>query len=444
MANKETLTIAILGASGLIGQAVATHLISEGFRVAALARRFTSAQRELFGSQAIESAIVALDEQALGKLLENSAATVIVNCIGVLQDSVQRGTAADAHSGFVKRLVASLSASKEPSLLIHVSIPGRAEDDRTSFSATKREAENIITANGLPYVILRPGFVVAPAAYGGSALIRALAASPFDLPQSDASSPFAATDVEDIGRTVAVVVERWAAGDRDWRVCWDVMEESGGTVGDVIHSFRRHLGGPARAMSLPAWASVLGAKAGDLVSHLGWQPPLRSNAFAELQRGVTGDPTDWISATGKKPASLDEMLKRLPSTVQERWFARLYLLKPIIIGSLALFWIISGLIALTVAFDAAVGILTTHGFSSAFAKAVTVVSSIADIAIGAAIAHRKTCRAGLLTGIGLSVFYMLSAAIITPDMWVEPLGALVKTGPAIVLMLVALATLDDR
>jgi hypothetical protein len=29
-------------------------------------------------------------------------------------------------------------------------------------------------------------------------------------------------------------------------------------------------------------------------------------------------------------------------------------------------------------------------------------------------------------------------------MWIEPLGALVKTAPAIVLMMVALAILDDR
>ena len=39
---------------------------------------------------------------------------------------------------------------------------------------------------------------------------------------------------------------------------------------------------------------------------------------------------------------------------------------------------------------------------------------------------------------------MLGAAILTPDLWIEPLGALVKTGPAIVLMLVALLTLDNQ
>jgi len=33
---------------------------------------------------------------------------------------------------------------------------------------------------------------------------------------------------------------------------------------------------------------------------------------------------------------------------------------------------------------------------------------------------------------------------LTPEMWIEPLGALVKTGPAIILMLVALAIDKDR
>jgi len=35
-------------------------------------------------------------------------------------------------------------------------------------------------------------------------------------------------------------------------------------------------------------------------------------------------------------------------------------------------------------------------------------------------------------------------SILTPDLWIQPLGALVKTGPAIVLMFVALMMLDNR
>ncbi|MEP0322464.1 DoxX-like family protein, partial [Bauldia litoralis] len=59
-------------------------------------------------------------------------------------------------------------------------------------------------------------------------------------------------------------------------------------------------------------------------------------------------------------------------------------------------------------------------------------------------AFRRTCAWGLIAGIVGSLGYMAGALGLTPDLWIEPLGALVKTGPAIVLMLVALAILDDR
>jgi len=61
--------------------------------------------------------------------------------------------------------------------LVHISIPGGALEDRIAFATTKREAERLTIASGVPHAILRPGFVVAPSAYGGSAMLRALAAS---------------------------------------------------------------------------------------------------------------------------------------------------------------------------------------------------------------------------------------------------------------------------
>jgi hypothetical protein len=39
---------------------------------------------------------------------------------------------------------------------------------------------------------------------------------------------------------------------------------------------------------------------------------------------------------------------------------------------------------------------------------------------------------------------MIGADLLTPDLWLEPLGTLVKTGPAIILMMIALATLEKR
>jgi uncharacterized protein YbjT (DUF2867 family) len=437
-------TIAVLGASGLIGQAVATELVREGFPVIAIARRFTPTQKAFFADKAVECPVLDLTAEDLSTLFARHSVEIVVNCIGTLQDSPQRGKAEDVHTGFVSRLTKALTLSHQPRLLVHLSVPGDDHDDQTAFSTTKRRAEKAITASAIPYVILRPGFVIASAAYGGSALVRALAALPIELSAQELQRPFATTDVADIAGTIAHLGQRWGGGERQWAAVWDVMDRAVPSVGSVLAAFRTHLGGPSRRLRLAPWMMTMGARLGDLVSCFGWSLPVRTTALVEMRRGVSGKPESWIGATGIEPASLERILTRQPATIQEKWFARLYLVKPMAIGSLALFWIASGLIALTASFDAAVSILTGHGFARPLAEAITVISSIADILVGTAILWRKSYRMGLIAGIALSLFYMATAAAVTPSLWLEPLGALVKTAPAIVLMLVALAILDER
>ena len=103
-----------------------------------------------------------------------------------------------------------------------------------------------------------------------------------------------------------------------------------------------------------------------------------------------------------------------------------------------------GSIALVISYDAAANILRTHNFPPALVNPVTILTSLMDMSIGALIAFRKTCAVGLVAGIVVSLGYMAGAPVLTPELWVEPLGALGKTGPAIVLMLVALLMLDNR
>lgn len=436
-------SIAVLGASGLIGEAVASGLAATGWTVTPIARRFSAAQSEAFGAAAVESMITEMDPPALAQMLSLRRVDLIVNCIGILQDS-GRDQADNVHRRFLDRLTQAMRSMDEPPLLVHLSVSGRARDDATAFSKTKRAGEEVITSAGVDHVILRPGFVIAPAAYGGSALIRALAASPFELPTRLAASPFAATDITDVVATIDQVARRWRGGERSWTCVWDVMEAVPSTVEAVVDGFRQRFGGPRRIGRLPAWLLDVGAWTGDLAAMLGWRPPVRETALRELRRGVKGDPGPWIAATGLTPAPLHKILEDLSSTVQERWFARLYLVKAVMLVSLVGFWSLSGLIALTAAFDAASKILTSHGFPAGLARGITVGSSLADICIGVAIAFRRTSHAGLVAGIGLSLFYMVAATFVTSDLWLDPLGALVKTGPAIVLMIVTLAVLENR
>lgn len=437
-----TPRIAILGASGLIGQAVAGGLTTAGLPVLTMARRFTAAQRHQFGADAREVPFVDLDSGALVALLDNC--DIIVNCIGVLQDGATDSTHA-VHEEFVERLIAALKRLPRPALLIHVSMPGDANDDKTAFSMTKRRAERMIEQSGLSYAILRPGFVFATAAYGGSAMLRALAVLPFDLPPALGERPFRTIVVEDVTATVVHLARRWRSDRTPLSVTWDLMSWETTTLGEVLAQLRGWLGYEGRwRATVPTWLLEAGALSGDAVSSLGWRPPMRSTALRELQRGVTGDPTAWQVATSIPVRDLLEVLRTRPSTIQERWFARLYPVKAVLLAGLVIFWCASALIALGPAYTEAVAILTSRGFPASQAHAATVAGSIMDFSVGVAIAFRRTSRWGLRAGIAVSLFYMLAAAILTPDLWVEPLGALVKTLPAIILMMVGLAISGER
>lgn len=434
--------ILVLGASGLIGRFISGDLRARGFQTIGVARKFAAGQA--MSALDIELPIMEMDAAALAGLLRDHAIDVVVNCLGVLQDGPGSDSRA-VHRDFVGRLLQATKTSGRTIRLVHISIPGAAKDDHTAFSLTKREAERLIAASGVSYAILRPGFVIAPAAFGGSAMVRALAALPIEMPVAYSSVPFQPVAVEDISETIAWLAARNIDDGAANGVSWDLMQQQPITLGEVIDAFRRSFGTEkSPRIPVPAFLLGLGVMSADLVSWLGWMPPMRRTAITELRRGVCGDPSAWMAVTGLVPKTITEILGKHPATVQDKWFARLYLIKALIVASLVMFWIVSGFIALFVSYDAAANILRAHAFPPALVAPTTILTSLMDMATGVLIAVRRTCAFGLVWGILAALGYMAGAAIVTPDLWIEPLGALVKTGPAIVLMLVALVMLDNR
>jgi uncharacterized protein YbjT (DUF2867 family) len=439
---NEARKILVLGASGLIGRFVTDNLRERGIQVVAIARQFSASQKT--NALDLEMPVMSMDTGALSRLIADHGIDLVVNCLGVLQDGPGSDTR-DVHRDFVERLLRAIRATGRAIRLVQISIPGASDEDRTAFSQTKREAERLIAVFGIPYAILRPGFVIAPSAYGGSAMLRALAALPFRLPAAEAATRFQPVAVEDIAATIAWLAAREPADKTADAVVWELMQPQPETLGGVVEQFRRSFGtAKMPRVALPGFLLNLGARLGDFASLFGWTPPMRTTAIAELRRGVTGDPSAWMAATGIAPKTLPLAVGHRPATIQDKWFARLFLIKALVIASLVLFWTVSGFISLFVSYDAAAAILRAHGFPPSLVAPVTIGTSLMDMAIGVLIGFRRTCAFGLIAGIVVSLGYMVGAAILTPDLWIEPLGALVKTGPAIVLMLVALLTLDNR
>jgi len=212
----------------------------------------------------------------------------------------------------------------------------------------------------------------------------------------------------------------------------------------VVALYRRWYGwAPARSAALPAALFGMLYRIGDVAAWFGWRPAVRSNAQAEIVRGAVGDPAEWRRATGIEPRRLADALAESPPSVQDRWFAPLFLLKPFLFIVLSLFWIATGVVSLGPGYAIGVEHMRLGG-AGALSGPSVIAGGLADIAVGVAIAFRRTARAGLYAAIAISLFYALAGTILRPDLWIEPLGPMLKIGPMIVLNLVALAVLEDR
>jgi uncharacterized protein YbjT (DUF2867 family) len=367
-----------------------------------------------------------------------AGADAVVNCAGVLQDNVDDSTAA-VHCTSPAALFAACTRAAIKRV-VHVSAIGIDRDAPTRFSRTKSQGDAALMASGLDWVVLRPSVVVGRSAYGGSALLRGLAALPV-LPRIAKSGRLQIVQLDDVVATIAHFVHP----ETPSRLALELAGPDRLTLEEVIAAYRAWLGWPpARHVTVPGWFLAAICRLGDFVGWLGWRPPLRSTLYHELARGAIGDPEPWRAATGIAPRALADALAAEPTAVQERWFSRLYLLKPLVLATLSLFWVSTALIAMGPGWDSHIAVVRQAGGDVVLAPPLILAGAFADLAIGIGIAVRRTARSALYAASVLCVLYLAVASMLIPHLWADPLGPLPKIVPILMLNLAALAILEDR
>jgi len=428
------MKILILGATGFIGSEVIRSLHGKGHTVTGLARTIARAKDKWPFASWVPADLSLMTSAANWAALVSDH-DAIVNCAGALQDGLSDDLAATQEKAMLALYQAAVNAGGK--LVIQISARTSGAASQLPFLATKRRADVALAASGLRFVILRPALVVGRNAHGGTALVRALASFPFAVPLVNGKMPVQTVAVEDVALAVSAAIDGEIPSGSDIELAANETL----TLQGVVAAHRQWLGlTPAPALNLPAAFMRPVALTADIAGKLGWRSPLRSTAMTVMSEGIVTENSAPKATTSLK--SLRDTLAAHPSGVQDLWFARSYLLKPVLILCLSLFWLLSGLVPLLDIDSSAAHFLPF--MPQVPAVALTLATCLIDIALGVTVLIRPLARKALIAMLLVTAAYLTGGSLLEPGLWLDPLGPLVKVLPSIALTLVALATLDER
>jgi uncharacterized protein YbjT (DUF2867 family) len=425
------MRVLVTGAYGLIGAACLARLHAAGHEVVAAGRNLRSARRRLPYAQWIAADFSTLaSAEAWQPLLRGVDA--LVNCVGVLQDGLRDDVQCVQLDGTKALFDGCVRAGVRR--VIHISAIGAEPDGPSAFSRSKAAAEAYLKELPLDWVIVRPALVLGSAVYGGTAMLRGIAAFPGVVPVMRADARVQVIGLDDLAETVA----RALAPEAPARTVWEVAHPQVHRFADIVTAIRLWLGfPPRRVVALPDAIARIVALCADGLGWLGWRSPARSTSLAQLTAGVVGDPARWMAESGVAPKSLDQILAARAASVQDRWFARLYLLRPVAILGLALAVIVpsAGRLPVLLGFVSD----SVGGHAMPLAAATNALAVLA----GLSLLVRPAVRCALLVLLVLTLWQLV--------VWFRPsipffwsLNAVTFWLPMLLAVLFTLGILDDR
>ena len=431
------INVLIIGAYGLIGCGIAQRLEQDGHTIVGFGRDLATATRVLpnisWRSGDLRSLTTA---PAWLPFLESI--DVVVNCSGALQDGPQDNLEVVHHHAVDALAQACASADVR---LVQISAAGASKAATTQFLASKARGDAAIQNAGVRHHIFRPGLVLARQSYGGTTMLRMLAAVPLIQPIALPDAKIQTVSLDDVAHAVSAAI----SGQIPDGFVGDLVETETHALRDVVKAIRLWLGFERAGYEIriaPGLTNAM-AKIADGLALLGWRSPLRTTALKVLSDGVTGVPSNLTQFGVPDVKPLAQTLTDMPAHAEDRLFARMALLCPILIAVLAVFWFLSGAFGLIRANQAAL-VLERVGWPHGLAVASVVFWAIVDMAIAAAFVYRPLAKQACWAAVLVSLFYLGATTVFVPHLWLDPLGPMVKVLPGIALALVARIALDTR
>lgn len=426
------MQVLLLGAGGFIGRHVLSELLAHDFDVVATVRRVDGIVQAFPTVRFVAMDLAqAVDSASWDKML--SGVDVIVNVAGILQGDAMQAIHVDMPQALH---AAALRAGVKRTILISA-ISARA-DVPTEYARSKLQGEEVVRQSGLDWTILRPSLVYGEGSYGGTSLMRGMAALPWFIPvPGDGDFPFTPIHVRDLAHSVRRVCQN----DRFAKMTLEPVGPETIGLRQLLQQYRNWLGfGPARIVHMPMPVMRFFGRVGDLTG----QGPISTTSLNQMVAGNAGDGGAFASAIGFPPRPLNDAFRATPAQVQDRWHARLFFLSSAVRATLVLLWLASAALGLFVGHAETARFVSAAGLPDALANPLRIGSALLDIVIAGLVLMDGRARLSTLAQLVVILGYSIILGTILPDLWLDPLGPLLKNLPVLMLVLVHGAISDKR
>jgi nucleoside-diphosphate-sugar epimerase len=305
-----TLTIAITGATGFIGQTITRQLVKSGCRVRVLVRSMNMAGSLPAGG--VDTVQGSLEDRLSLESLTRGA-DAVVHCAGAVRGATQEQFDRVNVEG-VERLLLTLEAQGTPPRLLALSSLAAREPQLSFYANSKYKGEQVLVneARRVAWDVLRPPAVYGPGDREMLPLFRAMARGIAPVPGA-AHARFSLLFVDDLAAAVLAwirsghvtgavyTLDDGREGGYDWH----------GVATIVEHVCRNRV----RLLRLPSWVLDIPARLNRRASRLfGYAPMLTPEKLRELRHlDWVCDHTALYAATGWRPQiQLEEGLLRTP------------------------------------------------------------------------------------------------------------------------------------
>ena len=430
----------VTGAYGFIGREVTAALQREGWTVVGAGRDVAFGARMLPDIEWI-ACDYNRDVEVAAWLPRLRGIDAVVNCVGVLQSSL-RDDAERIHASSTIALFQACAAAGVKRL-VHLSAVSAEADMNTAYAKSKARADAGLAKLNCNWLIVKPSLVIGRGSHGGTSLMRGVAGLPCVLPlPGPAAERFQPIANDDLANGIA----RLLAQDEPSRTTLYAAGPQTVSVRDILLAYRAWLGfGKAWAVAVPIPLMRALLRLGDGAGLLGYPSALRSTSLAQMRHDRLVDAEAFATACGQPLKSFRQTLSATPATLQDRLHARSFFVLPVLQVTLALFWILTGVVTLTPSsFQGAIALVEAGGFSPAIAAALVGVASVADIVAGALFLLPRFVRPAGVAQLLLSAFYLVGLSVIAPGLWTEHFGPLLKVIPMMAATAVVMAAQENR